>query len=340
MLRSGAAATTASAACGASIGIGLRPSGTGSSLARAISSAGTRPAAAMRSSTRSRALRAASTERSGRRMLRRLRQRHQQRRFGERQPARLLAEIGERGGADAFEIAAIGREAEIEREDLVLAELRARSRSRARSGAAWPRTCARARLEQARDLHGERRGARDDAAVEHELRRPRARAPADRRRDGCGNACPRRRTACRGNADRHPRASPAAASGLPAWCRAAAAGRRDRPPAWSRSAPPRAAPGRARRSTTHGARQRAQRCTADANAANAQCAGHADAERQASRVGEADACADRSRLICAAVTSTCRCRCGRSGRAGTCPRRRPAAARSGRARPPAPRRRP
>ena len=33
------------------------------------------------------------------------------------------------------------------------------------------------------------------------------------------------------------RASPAAASGLPAWCRAAAAGRRGRPPAWRMRAP-------------------------------------------------------------------------------------------------------
>ena len=53
---------------------------------------------------------------------RRLRQRDQERRFAERQPARLLAEIGERGGADALDIAAIGREIEIERQYLVLAE--------------------------------------------------------------------------------------------------------------------------------------------------------------------------------------------------------------------------
>ncbi len=52
----------------------------------------------------------------------RLRDRDQQRRFGEREAPRLLAEIGVRGGAHAFEIAAIGRKAEIEREDVVLAE--------------------------------------------------------------------------------------------------------------------------------------------------------------------------------------------------------------------------
>ena len=55
--------------------------------------------------------------------LRRLRQRHEQRRLAERQPLRFLAEIGERGCADAFEISAIRRERQIEAEDLVLAQL-------------------------------------------------------------------------------------------------------------------------------------------------------------------------------------------------------------------------
>ncbi len=55
-------------------------------------------------------------------LLGRLRQRDQQRRLAQRQAARLLAEIGERGGAHAFEVAAIGRKAQIEREDLVLAQ--------------------------------------------------------------------------------------------------------------------------------------------------------------------------------------------------------------------------
>ena len=60
----------------------------------------------------------------------RLRQRHQQRRLAERQPPRLLAEIGERGGADAFDIAAIGREIEIERENLSLLSTRSISTAR------------------------------------------------------------------------------------------------------------------------------------------------------------------------------------------------------------------
>jgi len=52
-----------------------------------------------------------------------LRQRDQQRRLAKRQPLRLLAEIGDRGGADAFEIAAERRQRQIEIEDFVLAEL-------------------------------------------------------------------------------------------------------------------------------------------------------------------------------------------------------------------------
>jgi hypothetical protein len=51
-----------------------------------------------------------------------LRQRHEQSSFGKCQPPRLLAEIGERGGADALDIAAIGREIEIERKDIVFAQ--------------------------------------------------------------------------------------------------------------------------------------------------------------------------------------------------------------------------
>ena len=189
----------ASAACGASAGIGRRagrhrlapwPS--------AISSAGMRPAAATRSSTRSRAWRAAVGRAVGPARLGRLRQRDQQRRLGERQPARLLAEIGERGGAHAFEIAAIGREREIEREDLVLAQSCARA---AIARTIWrslaPSVRSAPRLEQARDLHGQRRAAGDDAAVARELpgrARHRQRIDAAMR---SGSAGPRRRAACR-----------------------------------------------------------------------------------------------------------------------------------------------
>ena len=101
---------------------------------------------------------------------RRLRQRDQQRGFRERQPPRLLAEIGERCGADAFEIAAIGREAEVEREDLVLAQRALeldRAHHLAKLGDEAPLA---ARLQQPRHLHGQRRGARHDAAVGDQLR--------------------------------------------------------------------------------------------------------------------------------------------------------------------------
>ena len=59
-----------------------------------------------------------------------------------------------------------------------------------------------ARLEQARDLHGQGGAAGDDAALHDELARPRARARADRRHDVRGSACPHRRAASRDSADR------------------------------------------------------------------------------------------------------------------------------------------
>ena len=52
-----------------------------------------------------------------------LRQRDEQRGFGDRQALRLLAEVFERGGAHAFDATAEGRKAEVEAEDLFLAEL-------------------------------------------------------------------------------------------------------------------------------------------------------------------------------------------------------------------------
>ena len=74
------------------------------------------PLCRARSSTRSRACRAASGKRSGRRSLRRLRQRHEQRRLGEGEALRLAAEIRQARGARALEIAAERREREVETE--------------------------------------------------------------------------------------------------------------------------------------------------------------------------------------------------------------------------------
>ena len=100
---------------------------------------------------------------------RRLRQRDQERGLAEREPARLFAEISERGRPRPFEIAAIGRERKVEREDLVLAQRRLElNRAQGlpdlgleRSLAPW--------LEQPRDLHGEGRAARNDVPLAHEL---------------------------------------------------------------------------------------------------------------------------------------------------------------------------
>ena len=52
----------------------------------------------------------------------RLRERDEQRRLGRLKPPRLLAEIGERGGADALDVTAIGRKRQVEIEDLLLRE--------------------------------------------------------------------------------------------------------------------------------------------------------------------------------------------------------------------------
>ena len=53
---------------------------------------------------------------------RRLRQRDQERGFAERQTLGLLAEIRQRGGADAFQVAAVRRQRQIERQDIVFAQ--------------------------------------------------------------------------------------------------------------------------------------------------------------------------------------------------------------------------
>ena len=100
---------------------------------------------------------------------RRLRQRDQQRRLAEREPPRLLAEIGERGRADAFEIAAIRRQREIKAEDLVLGERPFELERPHRLPDLGVERAVPARLQQASDLHGDGRAARDDAAMRDEL---------------------------------------------------------------------------------------------------------------------------------------------------------------------------
>ena len=193
-------------------GNGARACGTGSRFAAAASSALMIPRAATRSSTRSRAARAASAEAVGPARLRRLRQRDQQRRLAERELLRLLAEIGERGGAHAFEIAAERREREIAVEHARLAD-RALDCERARDlPQLGGERALGARLDEARDLHRQGRAAGDDMAVHQPLSGRRAGARARRRRDVRRSARPRRRRASRHSADRRHASSPAGAS--------------------------------------------------------------------------------------------------------------------------------
>ncbi len=101
---------------------------------------------------------------------RRLRQRDQERRFRQRQLARLLAEIGERSGADAFQIAAIGRQRQIQRENLHLAERMfelERARDLAQLGVD---ATVLARLQQPRHLHRDGGTAGDDVTAGGELK--------------------------------------------------------------------------------------------------------------------------------------------------------------------------
>ena len=113
----------------------------------------------------------------------RLRQRDEQRRLGDAELERLLAEPGERGGAHALEIAAEGRHRQIAVEDAGLAD-RPLDLARARDLPQLRRDRPLgARLDQARDLHRQRRAARDDMAAPEPLPAPRAGARAHRRRD-------------------------------------------------------------------------------------------------------------------------------------------------------------
>ena len=98
-----------------------------------------------------------------------LRQRHQQRRFRQRQPRRLLAEIGERCGAYALEIAAIGRQRQIGLEDLALAHAPFDLDGAQDLLDLEAERAALARLHQPRQLHRQRRAAGDDAAIAGEL---------------------------------------------------------------------------------------------------------------------------------------------------------------------------
>ena len=284
-------------------------------------------------------------------LLRRLRQGHQQGRLPERQAARLLAEIGERCRAHAFEIAAIGREAEIERQDLVLGERaldleRAHHLAQLRGEAAFA-----SRLEQPRHLHGEGRGAGDDAALTDQLHH----RPAERERvdavmrfkalvlvgeqhgeEARIDVLARRRqppaTLERGVGPQQPpvaihhqrgEGEPLAQRRRPERRDPPSAARQDRGSRDEQGDEAQAQPMSQPRSVSgprHGRRDGGQNI-----------ARQADPPRSVLDIPHC--------LISPPSPRSRRWRCGRSGRAGTCPRRRPAAARSGRARPRAPRRR-
>ncbi len=93
----------------------------------------------------------------------RLRHRDQQRLFAQRQAFRFMAEIAQRRGAHALEIAAIGRQAEIEAQDLRLGVAQLQLQG-AQGFDRLVAVIARVRRQQARRLHGDGRAARDDMA--------------------------------------------------------------------------------------------------------------------------------------------------------------------------------
>ena len=279
---------------------------------------------------------------------RRLRQRHQQRRFRQRQPPRLLAEIGERGGANAFEIAAIGREAEVEREDLVLAQ--------------------RA-LELDRAHHLAKLG--DEAALA-------CAAPAAARPAWSASSAPDTMrplaTSCRQRAAKRQRIDAAVAQEAPVLvgeqhreeARIDVGARRRQPPAAFRRgvgpqqpavavdhqrrirrAPPRAAPARATRPRPSSRRVIITSMTSATATPRPQDApqppSSSRSRRELRRVDCWSTVAHRHPLIAPPSPPSprrCRSRCGRSGRDGTCPRRTPADARRCPATPPARYRRP
>ena len=199
-------------------------------MARAASSREITPAASMRAEHviaralcgRGKAIRTAH--------LGRLRNGDQQGRFAHRQPPRLLAEIGERGRAHAFQVAAERRQPEIEPQDLVLRQPPVELQRQQRLADLADQGFLVHAQQQPRHLHGDGRAARQRAPVAQQQPSGPCRPPADRRRDGGGSACPRRRSAWRGSAGRPPSPPPAGASGRRARCRRAAAGRCGRAP--------------------------------------------------------------------------------------------------------------
>ncbi len=98
-----------------------------------------------------------------------LRQGDEQGGFGDREPLRLLAEPGKACGPHALQIAAIGGERQVEIEDFSLGKPAFELDGAGHLAQLRKHRAAFARLDQPGDLHGERGGARDDAAIADEL---------------------------------------------------------------------------------------------------------------------------------------------------------------------------
>ena len=181
----GRAATSRSARCGASAGNGRRAVGTALAPRRGglvgvehAGSGGARQHPVARGPRRLRG--AVRPPRLGR-----LRQRDEQRGLGRGQAARLLAEPGEARGAHPLEVAADRARASGRAPRIASLSSRRSSASATRICRSLPRSVAgRALLEEARDLHRQRRAAGDDAARRAATAARRGPAPAGRRRDG------------------------------------------------------------------------------------------------------------------------------------------------------------
>jgi hypothetical protein len=103
-------------------------------------------------------------------VFRRLRQRHQQCRFRKRQAFRLLAEIGDRGGANAFEITAERRHRQIQIENLALGHLPLDLDGTSDLPEFGGDGTLPPRLHQAGQLHGDGRTAGHDMAARDQLK--------------------------------------------------------------------------------------------------------------------------------------------------------------------------
>ncbi len=167
----GVASSASCAAWAATAGKGRRSVGMGSALAFSASATLMRPRSRARSSTRARARSAACGKRSGRRVSGDCGESYEECGLADREPLRFLAEIGEARGAQAFDIASVRCKPEVEIENL---DLRTRlfdfDRADHLAQLGRDRTI-RPRLEKARHLHGERRSARYDPAVQDHLQR-------------------------------------------------------------------------------------------------------------------------------------------------------------------------